>query len=55
VLDEVGASPRLQDVLSYVCGDYGLPPNRSSWLIHAMVVAHYYHGMLVTNECVFFT
>jgi all-trans-retinol 13,14-reductase len=44
VLDELGASPLLQAVLTTQYGDYGLPPKQSSFAIHAMVVNHYFQG-----------
>lgn len=44
VLDDLGASPLLQAVLTTQYGDYGMPPKQSSFAIHAMVVNHYIHG-----------
>ncbi|MBM4357280.1 MAG: NAD(P)/FAD-dependent oxidoreductase [Deltaproteobacteria bacterium] len=44
VLDDLGASPLLQAVLTTQYGDYGLPPRVSSFAIHAMVVNHYLQG-----------
>jgi all-trans-retinol 13,14-reductase len=44
VLDELGASPLLQAVLTTQYGDYGMPPKQSSFAIHAMVANHYFHG-----------
>lgn len=44
VLDELGASPLLQAVLTTQYGDYGLPPRQSSFAIHAMVANHYFGG-----------
>ena len=37
-------SPRLRAVLASQWGDYGLPPSRSAFAIHAQIVAHYLHG-----------
>ena len=36
--------PRLRAVLSSQWGDYGLPPSRSAFSMHALVVQHYLHG-----------
>lgn len=36
--------PRLRAVLTSQWGDYGLPPGRSAFAQHAMVVNHYRHG-----------
>ena len=44
VLDELGASPLLQAVLTTQYGDYGMPPAKSSFAIHAMVASHYFRG-----------
>ena len=44
VLDGLGASPELTGVLTAQWGDYGLPPRRSSFAIHAMVARHYLAG-----------
>jgi all-trans-retinol 13,14-reductase len=44
VLDDLGASPELRAVLTAQWGDYGLPPGRSSFGIHALVTAHYFEG-----------
>lgn len=44
VLDELGASPLLQAVLTTQYGDYGMPPRQASFAIHAMVANHYFHG-----------
>jgi phytoene dehydrogenase-like protein/NAD(P)H-flavin reductase len=37
-------SPRLRALLASQWGDYGLPPGRSAFAIHAMIVSHYLHG-----------
>ena len=34
----------LVGILTAQWGDYGLPPDRSSFLIHAMVASHYFNG-----------
>ena len=44
VLDEVTNNKKLQAVLATQFGDYGLAPDQSSFVIHAMVVAHYLRG-----------
>lgn len=44
VLAELGASPELGGVLAAQFGDYGLPPRRSSFAIHALVAQHYLEG-----------
>ncbi len=36
--------PLLRAVLASQWGDYGLPPSRSAFAIHAQIVAHYLHG-----------
>lgn len=36
--------PELRGLLTAQWGDYGLPPSKSSFLIHAMVAAHYFKG-----------
>ena len=37
-------SPALRALLASQWGDYGLPPARSAFAIHAQVVGHYLHG-----------
>jgi all-trans-retinol 13,14-reductase len=44
VLDGLRATPELQAVLTAQWGDYGLPPGRSSFAIHALVASHYFDG-----------
>ena len=44
VLDELTNNKKLQSVLSGQWGDYGLPPKRSSFAMHAMVARHYLDG-----------
>ena len=38
------ASPQLRTLLASQWGDYGLPPSRSAFAIHAQIVAHYLEG-----------
>ncbi len=44
VLRDLKASPELAGVLTAQWGDYGLPPARSSFAIHATVAEHYFAG-----------
>lgn len=44
VLAGLGASRELTGVLTAQYGDYGLPPQQSSFAIHAMVARHYLEG-----------
>jgi all-trans-retinol 13,14-reductase len=44
VLEELTANPTLIGVLTGQFGDYGLPPSRSSFAIHALVTHHYFGG-----------
>ena len=37
-------SPQLRALLASQWGDYGLPPSRSAFAIHATIVGHYRHG-----------
>jgi all-trans-retinol 13,14-reductase len=43
-LDKHVTDPRLRAVLASQWGDYGLPPSRSAFAMHALVVQHYLHG-----------
>ena len=43
-LDEITNNKKLQSVLTGQWGDYGLPPKRSSFAMHAMVARHYLDG-----------
>jgi all-trans-retinol 13,14-reductase len=43
-LESLTGNPRLIGVLTGQYGDYGLPPSRSSFFIHAMIAAHYMEG-----------
>ncbi|MFN7950732.1 MAG: NAD(P)/FAD-dependent oxidoreductase [bacterium] len=44
VLEEITSNQKLISVLTGQFGDYGLPPARSSFAIHAMVAGHYLRG-----------
>ncbi|MEZ4462681.1 MAG: NAD(P)/FAD-dependent oxidoreductase [bacterium] len=44
VLDGLTDNALLRAVLTTQWGDYGLPPSRSSFAMHAMVAAHYFYG-----------
>lgn len=44
VLSELGLGAELRGVLTAQYGDYGLPPRRSSFGIHALVADHYIDG-----------
>jgi len=44
VLEELTDNQELIAVLTGQYGDYGLPPGRSSFLMHAMVAKHYLNG-----------
>jgi len=44
VLEELTSNQELIGVLTTQWGDYGLPPSRSSFAIHAQVVRHYLWG-----------
>lgn len=44
VLREFTGNEKLIAVLSSQCGNYGLPPKKSSFAIHAMVVDHFLDG-----------
>lgn len=43
-LDSRFASPELRALLASQWGDYGLPPERSAFAIHAQIVTHYLNG-----------
>ena len=43
-LDRHFRSPQLRALLASQWGDYGLPPARSAFAIHAQIVGHYLHG-----------
>ncbi len=44
VMRELTDDPKLIAVLTGQFGDYGLSPSQSSFMIHAMVVKHYFNG-----------
>ncbi|ANM30281.1 FAD-dependent oxidoreductase [Acidobacteria bacterium Mor1] len=44
VLEELTRNEKLIGVLTAQYGDYGLPPGRSSFAMHALVSNHYLHG-----------
>ncbi|MFZ5445870.1 MAG: phytoene desaturase family protein [Myxococcota bacterium] len=44
VLGELTVNEELKAVLTGQYGDYGLPPSRSSWAMHATLVTHYFGG-----------
>jgi phytoene dehydrogenase-like protein/ferredoxin-NADP reductase len=48
-LDKHFRSPLLRALLASQWGDYGLPPSRSAFAIHAQIVAHYLHGAWFPN------
>jgi len=44
VLDSISDNDELKAVLSAQFGDYGMPPSKSSFVIHAAVALHYMNG-----------
>ncbi|XP_046311891.1 all-trans-retinol 13,14-reductase isoform X1 [Marmota monax] len=44
VLQQLGASPELQAVLSYIFPTYGVTPSRTTFSMHALLVNHYLQG-----------
>lgn len=44
VLREITSNEKLIAVLCTQCGNYGLPPKKSSFAIHALIVEHYLEG-----------
>lgn len=44
VLDELSDNEELKAVLAAQFGDYGMPPSKSSFVIHAAVALHYMNG-----------
>ncbi|KAM4867448.1 all-trans-retinol 13,14-reductase [Thomomys bottae] len=44
VLQQLGASPELQAVLSYIFPTYGVTPSNSTFAMHALLVDHYLKG-----------
>jgi all-trans-retinol 13,14-reductase len=44
VIDGCVAAPELRAALAAQWGDYGLPPSRSAFVVHALIAAHYLDG-----------
>ncbi len=44
VLDGITSNEKLKSVLTSQWGYYGVPPDRSSFAIHALVARHFFHG-----------
>ncbi|XP_059113980.1 all-trans-retinol 13,14-reductase [Peromyscus eremicus] len=44
VLQQLGASPELQAVLSYIFPTYGVTPSHTTFSLHALLVDHYLQG-----------
>ncbi|MBL8684493.1 MAG: NAD(P)/FAD-dependent oxidoreductase [Myxococcales bacterium] len=44
VMNKITSDERLQSVLTAQWGYYGVPPDRSSFAIHALVARHFFHG-----------
>ncbi len=44
VLTQLTPDPRLRGVLAGQWGNYGLPPAHASFLMHALLVGHYFNG-----------
>jgi phytoene dehydrogenase-like protein len=44
VLANITQNPQLIKVLTAQYGDYGLPPSESSFVMHALLVKHYFNG-----------
>ncbi|XP_036036506.1 all-trans-retinol 13,14-reductase [Onychomys torridus] len=44
VLQQLGASPELQAVLSYIFPTYGVTPSHTTFSLHALLVEHYIQG-----------
>ncbi|KAH0519214.1 All-trans-retinol 13,14-reductase [Microtus ochrogaster] len=44
VLQQLGASPELQAVLSYIFPTYGVTPSHTTFSMHALLVDHYIQG-----------
>lgn len=42
--------PRLRAVLAAQWGDYGLPPGRSAFAVHSLIVAHYLDGAWFSRD-----
>ena len=44
VIDWHIKDPLLKTILNVQCGDYGLPPYKASFLVHSVLMAHYFEG-----------
>ncbi|MGL1888173.1 MAG: NAD(P)/FAD-dependent oxidoreductase [Reichenbachiella sp.] len=44
VIDWHIKDPLLKTILNVQCGDHGLPPFKASFLVHSMLMAHYFEG-----------
>lgn len=44
VIDWHIKDPLLKTILNVQCGDHGLPPKRASFIVHAMLMTHYFNG-----------
>ena len=44
VIDWHIKDPLLKSILNVQCGDHGLPPYKASFLVHSMLMAHYFDG-----------
>lgn len=44
VIDWHIKDPLLKTILNVQCGDHGLPPFKASFLVHCMLMAHYFEG-----------
>ena len=57
VLDKLTDNEELKVVLSYICGDYGVLPDKCPFILHAILVKHYLYGayypMAGTSEIAF--
>lgn len=43
-LDSLTDNKELQTVLSYICGDYGVLPKNVPFILHAILIRHYWNG-----------
>ncbi|XP_070205983.1 all-trans-retinol 13,14-reductase-like [Littorina saxatilis] len=43
-LDGLTDNQDLKTVLSYICGDYGVFPNEVPFILHALLIRHYWNG-----------
>jgi all-trans-retinol 13,14-reductase len=50
VLDSISDNEELKAVLSAQFGDYGMPPSKSSFVIHAAVALHYMNGGFLSGR-----